>query len=172
MFELVFGFVWLLITAPVTFAFFLSTDQADTNIVAVLLFLSVFWIIGILMLIKGLIKVIRNILTAKNGKYYIGKIIEVYPSGNSVNGRSLYNAEITFYIDSENEIKTLKETVGYSEDKYPIGSYVKVKYYKNDINIIEAIEDESLVPYKLKDIKVDNDEDIIEQNGHKYKRID
>ena len=62
--------------------------------------------------------------------------------------------------------------------KYPTKSYVKVKYYQGDINIIEGLNSIKDVPmatqryFKEYEDFREQAEDIIIVNGKKYKRID
>ena len=58
--------------------------------------------------------------------------------GSYVNDAPEYQADVYLYITSEGRTETITEIIGFDPMKYPIKSYVKVKYYQGDINIEEG----------------------------------
>ena len=148
-FYLIFGILWTAITAFITTVFIVASGviQANLNaaseypsdvnavLIPVLGFMSIFWIIGIIMLTVGIKKEKRDKKTEQYGEECYGKIMNVYPSGTYVNNRAEFKADFKIYITSERMIKTISETIGFNPVDYPINGYVKVKYYENDINV-------------------------------------
>ena len=80
--------------------------------------------------------------------------------------------------------ETIEEIVGFSENKYPVNSYVLCKYYQGDINLEKVISKEevpanvsySLVeasqPIAATDISISDDREYVTIDGVKYKRVD
>ena len=142
------------------------------------LFLALFWGVGIFILIKGLQKVITNHRTSKLGEECFGQINNCYPTGNRMNGMPEYAIEALVYIPSKNKMENIKETIGFNASKYPIYSFVKCKYYNGDINILKKVN-EAQLPLNIKSYfepYMNNSnstvDDIITVNGIRYKRID
>ena len=140
--------------------------------------ISVFIIIGIVLIVKGLKKVIKNIKTNNYGEIVYGYIQNLYPDGNYVNGSTEYKADIYTYIPSTNSTETISEVIGFDSMKYPVNTYIKGKYYEGDINIEERVNSYQELPINaqycfqtIEDQKVDN-ENIIIVNGMKYKKIE
>lgn len=194
MFELIFGSFWTLFTAFMTFMFYgdtggtitvngVATSQAEFN--AMLwpkLFFGLFWLIGLFMIFLGLKKLFTNYQTKIKGVEKDGYVVDVEDSGVRVNGRIYYDAKIVIQED-DYSYGTYKDSVGPDFEKYPIGSYVRVKHYKKDINILESISEynisESLKEYVETNypnnfIDIDNPvvdtADTIEINGVTYVR--
>ena len=139
MFELIFGIIWTIITAFITFAFYGTTGDVTVNgslvsheeFSAMLwpkLFFGIFWLVGFFMLFRGLRKIIRDTSTNIKGEECFGKVCDIYNSGSYVNGRPELKADILVYIDSIQETKIVSEIIGFNMYKYRIGSYVKLKY--------------------------------------------
>ncbi len=168
MFELIFGLLFTIISTIILIVFLAS---GESNII-VLLVCGLFLIIGLIFMIKGLIKIIKDILTSKKGEECYGCVKDIQETGEYVNGAPIYKAEFNVYVESEYRTFELSEKIGMKPEKYPIGSYAKLKYYDNDINIIESIEETS-IPEEIKEkIKVDKMiDEIIEIDGIKYKRM-
>lgn len=176
MFELIFGGFWTLFTAFMTFAFYggfgggtisvngVPVSQAEFN--AMLwpkLFFAIFWIVGLSMLFKGLKKLFANVATSSLGEETIGYVADIIDSGCYVNGNPVWNAKITF-IDNTNKIKTVTESIGMNYDKYPLGTYVTIKYHKDDINILEeAMEHEA--PIRLREYVGERYQDKVIENN-------
>ena len=188
MFELIFGIFWTIITAFVTFVFYGTGSEVTVNGVLVSheefvtmlwpkLFLLLFWVVGLFILAVGLKKIIRNTATHINGEECFGKICNIYNSGTYVNGNPELKADILVYIPSTQETKIISEVVGFNREQYMIGSYVLLKYYNGDINVI-GNADELIIPSdskceleKAQPLAM-NKRDTIIVNGVEYVRKD
>jgi len=166
MFELMFGGIWTAFIALMTFGFYGGfgggtitvngeiVSQAEFN--AMLwpkLFFAVFWIIGLAMLFKGFKKLFANVATSSIGRETVGYVLDVVDSHCYVNGNPVWDAKIIF-LDSNNSVKTVSESVGLDYDKYPIGSFVMIKYHKDDVNIIGKASEYD-APMALKNLIAD-----------------
>ena len=169
MFELMFGIVFLLVSALIIVPIFLSGEGTWI----ILLFL-IFPIVGVCMFVIGLRRVIRNARTAARGTVCYASIEDVFATDKSINDAPIMKAAFNVYLESEHRVVEVEEEIGLNPDKYPIGSYVKVKYYNNDINIIEPITENEVPSYALERIKVKDitTGDIIVVDGVKYKRME
>lgn len=175
-FYLIFGILWTAITAFITITFIVASRiiQADLNaaseypsdvnavLIPVLGFLSIFWIIGIIMVIVGIKKEKRDKKTEQYGEECYGKIMNVYPSGTYVNNRPLFKADFKIYIPSERVVRTISEEVGFNPVDYPINGYVKIKYYDNDINV-ESVISKNFVPTTIFEM-LDSNVQVFEKN--------
>lgn len=176
MFELCFGIFWCLFTLLFTIPIFTSSEGIDLFLI---IFIGIFWAVGISLLVKGLKKVITNHNTEKLGEECYALIKNVYPNGNRVNGTPEFNADFLVYISSKNTVEQVSEKIGYNAFKYQPNTFVKGKYYNGDINIKETIEYNS-IPLNIRpnfDYLIHSNtnqlaEDIITVNGIKYKKID
>ena len=162
MFELMFGGIWTTITAILTFVFYGGFGSGGTITVngevvsqaqfnAMLwpkLFFGIFWIIGLAFLIKGLKKLFANMATNFVGKETYGYVVDIINSNGYVNGNPVYNVKIAI-LQKNRQFEEYIETSGLDYDKYPIGTYVKVKHHKNDINILGDAREYD-VPLELK----------------------
>lgn len=192
MFNLFLGLIWTIIVAIVTFVFYGNSggtitvngeivSQAEFNgMLFPKIFLGIFWIIGIFFIIKGAKKIFIDKKTSVLGEETFARIINMYPSGASVNNIPEIKADFCVYIPSSNNTEIISEILGLNVVKYSIGSYVSVKYYEGDINITSLISEEQ-VPYGIKE-KLNSDiltkeyleknEDVILVDGVKYKKVD
>lgn len=161
MFELFFGMFWTAITAFITWGFYGTTGDVSVNGTLVSheefsamlmpkIFIGIFWVIGIFMLFKGIIKIIKDTSTNMNGEECFGRICDIYPSGARVNGRPEFKADFLVYIPSTQETTVISEKIGFNRYKYSKGYYVRLKYYNGDINIEEIIDDEYRIPSDAK----------------------
>lgn len=203
MFFIIFGSVWLLITGMITYGFYGLGSEVSVNGVLMeaeefaellwpKLFLAVFWIIGIVVLGIGIKKVVANIQTSTRGHETYGIITDVRYNGTSVNGQRMLDAVVAI-LTEEQMTETYSESIGFNGKGYYPGEFVKVKHYKNDINILNRVSN-SDVPYHYAEMLQDccpqdrygiekedlfNDEDFIKDdsdtiviNGKTYKRVD
>ena len=133
MFQLFFGLFWLGFIAIFTIIFMsamIASSAPFPIVIFVVLFLSIFWYVGIIMLKSGIKQYKANKNTDLYGEECFGKITSIYESGTYVN-------ENPVYIPSINDVLTVSEVIGYSKKEYPLGTPVRGKYYNGDINIIE-----------------------------------
>lgn len=201
MFELVFGIIWTAFTAFMTFMFYgiageitvngvLTSHEEFITLLWPKLFFGIFWLVGIFLIVTGLRKLIRDGRTEKQGEICYGMVENVYPSGSYVNGQPLYKADVLVFIPSENREATISENIGFKSYDYPVQSFVKVKYFNNDINIKERLSLEK-VPLDIKERFISNrtqpienyqvtntnitqgpTPDLIVVDGVTYKRVD
>lgn len=140
MFHLIFGLVWLGFIAFFTIMFMsamIASSAPFPILIFVVLFLSMFWYVGIVMVKSGIKQYKANKNTDLYGEECYGKITAVYETGSYVNDNPEYKADIVVYIPSINDVVTVSEVIGYSKKEYPLGTPVRGKYYNGDINIIE-----------------------------------
>ena len=188
MFELIFGTFWTLFMVFSTYAFYgtngdvyvngtpVSHEEFSAMLGPKLLF-GLFWAVGLFMMGKGLIKVIKNILTNQRGEECFGRVDSIYNSGAYVKNRPELKADFLVYIPSTQETKVVSEIIGFNRYNYEIGSYVKLKYYEGDINIegvIEEFELPSDAKYQFDESPLFDslDQNTIVINGVEYVRKD
>ena len=185
MFELIFGIVWLsfcsIIFIPIFIMEFVSKSSQEILLIQLLIFLLVaalFYGIGIWSLIKGIKKAVKDSKTKKYGIETFGKILHIKSTGNYVNGIPELAAEIATYDSEINDFLIITESIGgYNNSQYQLGTYVELKYYEDDINIIRVIDSSNISSFLLK--KLDEKYPINELNpkeliidGVRYIRAD
>lgn len=131
----------------------------------------IFVVIGLYMFIKGLIKIVRNRNTSKKGEECYAMVEGVSETGRLSDGKPIYKASFIVYVDSLFETRRIYETIGVNPSKYPLGCFVKVKYYHGDINILNIVYDESVISDEIKqkiksDVSHVQDEVIVD--GDRY----
>ena len=155
MFEVLFGSAWTLFTAFMTFAWigsegkFLASDALGFRykLMAIggpMFILGIFWIIGLIILCIGLKKIIRNANTNKYGEECFGLVCDIYNSGAYINDVPELKSDVLVYIPSLNETKVMSEIIGIGQPQYVVGSYVRLKYYNDDINFDGIIAEHEL----------------------------
>lgn len=173
MFLLIFGIVWTLFSSLFLIIPILAGEGFDLFIIIPLLFIA----IGIVMIVISSKKIIRDKKTDKYGEIGYGIIQSVYNSGTYINGEPELKADVLVYLESQNRVETISEIIGMGRPKYQINAVVKLKYYNGDINFIEEVTNYDYLSENIR-IFIDNNKtnvdnnDIIEINGAKYKRID
>lgn len=151
--ELIFGIVWLLFVIPMSIAVIISAPS-------MIIFFSIFYVVGIYLVVKGAKRVIADKKTEKNGEICYGRIKDILATGTSVNGRSQLKATVSFFIPSLNKTETLDEVIGFGYGNYHEGAYVKLKFYNNDINILGKVE-KNEVPQNVLNMFDNSDEFIM-----------
>lgn len=191
MFELIFGIVWIIISSSVFIPFLIVEESMpkEVNVFStmnpmLIIMAILFYGIGIFLVVKGAKKLIKDKKTEKNGEECYGIVESTNTTGAYVNGRPEYEALVQIYISSQNKTERITEKIGFDYNKYPIGSYVKVKYYNGDINIKEKVDSnyigEPARSYLKPVSTIENSEiavktvsaDEVEINGVKYKKVD
>lgn len=160
MFELIFGLVWTAFSGLMALMFYCGDSGVTVNGTWVpqeqfnemlwpKLFIGLFVLIGVVITIKGLAKILSNVLTTTQGEEVYGIIVDIYPNGTYINGRPVFDAEIAI-VEDNGMIGMYKETVGMSCNKYFIGDFLRLKHYKKDVNILEKV-DSILLPSQTRD---------------------
>ena len=166
-FLIVFGAIWTAFTAFITlimiFASGIMQSVIDSTnapiskavtILPALGFMSIFWIIGIIILGLGIKKYKQDKATENFGQECYAKIVNVYPSGTRINNRMEFKADFLVYVPMRGNVIKVAEIIGFNPVDYPVNSYAKVKYYNNDINFIENLSIDR-VPVNIRD-SIDN----------------
>lgn len=147
MFELILGLLLIVFCFATAFIF--------RSIIAYIVGLITV-VIGLYMFIKGFIKIIKNRNTAKKGEECFAMVEGVSETGRLSDGKPIYKASFIVYVDSLVDTRRVYETIGVNPSKYPLGCFVKVKYYEGDINILHIVYDESVISDEIKQ-KIKND---------------
>lgn len=150
--ELTCGSIWLTVTAIATYILY-GTDtnvrvlgqyvehQEFTEMLWPKIIMGIFWVAGILLIVHGLRKIIRDNLTESKGEECYGKICGIFPTGAKQKNIPIYGVYVAVYIPSQSKTDIISEEIGVDNYQYPINSFVKVKYYKGDINIEESVDE-------------------------------
>ncbi len=196
MFNLLFGIVWTLFSTLFLVIIFASSFSntsyngepgfnMDMSLIIPLLMMIVFITIGIVLIVKGAKKVIKDSKTKKYGIPCYGIIQNLQRTGAYVNEQPEYKAILDVINPNTNMVEKIEEIVGFNYNKFPIGSFVICKYYEGDINFEHKIEP-SDVPSSYKEIlkpvtyksEIDYNDIVFSENreyvtidGVKYKRI-
>ena len=166
MFEILFGVIWTLFTAFITFVSYSGTSgniyvndelvsQAEFNeMLGPKIFLGIFWAIGLFMIYWGLKRMIRDSQTKEFGEICYGKIIDVYQSPTvDEDDIPRLGVKLFLYIPSLNETKIISQAIGYAgmSTPYKVGRYAEVKYYNGDINLDKVLEVED-IPFEVQSV--------------------
>ena len=166
--ELIIGIIWIIISL-----YCLVTEIIEKGEISTIIVSGIFLCIGIYLTITDLIKIKKDKKTEKKGEECYGIIKNIKKTSDKAD---TYKIEIITYIESTRQKETMEEDIGTSTQKYDIGNYVKLKYYKGDINIIKKVEFKEMTPIAQTNLKdeeqnLEKIDDIIEINGIKYKRM-
>lgn len=117
-----------------------------------LIFIALY--IGSLMfLISGLKSVSKIIIANIIGFKTYAYVFDVLPANSSLNGEDLYNVHI-LVANKHGQVQECVYPVWLNYQKYPVGSYVKVKYFGTYAKVLRKI-DEYEIPYDIK-LKINN----------------
>lgn len=144
MYEFMFGLLIIALSSLGLFAFL----KARSSIIF-LCICGVFIAIGVFLFILGLIKMIIDYITSKKGELCFACVNDIVSTGKVINDKEIFRAKFIVYIGSKHKVISISEEIGADLSNYPIGSFVKVKYHNNDVNIIDNVS-ESIVPKKIK----------------------
>ena len=147
--KFIFGLIWSVFVILFA-AIWISFGEFKTSI---LLFFLIFIAVGLWIMYLGIKELLKNKKTNKYGEICYGIItsIDADTSSVQVNGNCQYKATVNFYYPQLNGTMTFCESYGYKREKYSVGECVKVKYYNDDINIIEGNIDINTLPYNIQD---------------------
>lgn len=141
--ELIGVFLWLALTGFFTFIAIQSGDIHNLGFAII----ALFFLLGIVMLIKAIRRIIVNICTASRGTLTYGKVTRIRNTCTKESDCAIFMAEIVLEEES-GLIGRYMENIGISL-KYEVGDFVKVKYYKDDINIISGVYERE-VPERIR----------------------
>jgi len=203
MFYLIFGIIWTAFTSIFVVLMFGSmfTEGStygdptgmrfsfNPEMIIPGILISVFLIIGIVLIVKGAKQVIKDIKTKKYGIPCYGIVQNLQLTGSYINEQPEYKAILDIINPNTNQLEKVEEIVGLNPNKYPIGSYVQCKYYEGDINferIVNPNEVSSSFREILKpnnynnglntgsgftDLEFSEDREYVTIDGVKYKRV-
>lgn len=78
-------------------------------------------------------------------------------------------------MENERTIKKFEEVLGFDSSKYSIGTFLRLKQFENDINIVEVVTRDLIPSYILEELDVHIDKlmpKTTEIGGVKYIRAD
>ena len=182
MFSFVFGLVWTAIVTPI-FVLSINITGGIGIPPSLIVFFILFEGIGLFMIIKGLIKIIKDWKTKKHGIQCYGIVNDIQNTGSYINGRPEYMATLDFLNPETNRVETIEEIIGFDYNKYPLSSYVLCKYYEGDINLENPISENEIPenikinlipknqPFNYSSIEFSEDREYVTIDGVQYKRI-
>lgn len=183
MFNFVFGLVWTVFTTFMLIIFLTAPGETNgSNLMFYILFIS-FEFVGLILIISGLKKIIKDSNTKKYGVRCYGIVNDIKPTGSYVNNKPEYKAILQIVNPETHHPEKIDEIIGLDYEKFPINSYVLCKYYQGDINIEKIISENEvpndLVAYltptqqdipKYFDLEMSSDREYVTIDGVKYKR--
>ena len=180
MFKLRFGIIWTFITTA-CFALVLfvpgEARGGDDMSVGMFLFFLLFEVIGIKMIRSGAKIVIADKNTEKYGNIVFGRILDISETGSYSNEKAELKATILAYIPEEGGTRTFSEMIGYSTNGYHQGSFLLLKHFEDDVNIIQELQESSVPANALEKLKEQtnyfdsDDTNKSEINDYNWKRI-
>ncbi|MBR1939521.1 hypothetical protein IJ847_02200 [Candidatus Saccharibacteria bacterium] len=143
MFIFIFGLIWTVFMTAISVPFLVSASEQEDitmNIVPLVTF-AVFDLVGLVLMIFGLKKIIKDRKTEKYGLQCYGIVRRIEPTGASVNDNPEFKAVIDIVNPETMQVETVEEVIGFDHNKYPTNSYLLCKYYQGDINIKSIVSD-------------------------------
>lgn len=148
MFKLKFGLLWTLFVTPIFIMCLVIPGEQRGGVdmsPGLFIFFIIFEAIGLFLLVSGIKQVIKDKKTNKFGDITYGQIISIYGTGSSSNGKEELQAEILTYVSNQNTLKRFNEIIGFPPIIYNVGDFVQLKFYEDDINIIQTVS-ENMIP--------------------------
>ena len=145
MFNLFFGLIWTGFVALFTIGVLASGDFFA------MLFMIPFWLVGIWVLKIGMEEYRRNKDTEDFGEECFGIITDIYESGAYVNDIPELKADMKVFVPSLGQVISTSEKIGLAHKvrEYKLGTYVLLKFYNGDVNIVYSV-DEAILPVSSK----------------------
>ena len=169
MFFIIFGGIFLAVSI-FSLIMFLSFNVLEIWSIA---FLGLFFLIGIISFLYGLFRAIRNARISIKGEDCYASVENYYETNVYINGYPVMQFEFNVYVESTHMVEKVTEKISGDPDRYPIGSYVRVKYYNHKIKVIGPVNDMDVPSYARDRIKVkETNMEVIEVDGKKYRRIE
>ncbi len=147
MLQFKFGLAWTCLTTAVLIWMVFIPQETRTGgpmSIPLALFLVALEGVGVYFIVKGLETVIKDRKTDKFGDQTIGRILDISPTGSDVNGRPELKATIVAYLPEYSIAKVFYEIIGTAPAKIDVGSYVTLKYFDDDVNIIKKLAEENV----------------------------
>ena len=148
MFKLKFGLLWTLFVTPIFIMCLVIPGEQRGGVdmsPGLFIFFSIFEAIGLFLLVSGIKQVIKDKKTNKFGDITYGQIISIYGTGSRSNDKEELQAEILTYVSNQNTLKRFNEIIGFPPIIYNVGDFVQLKFYEDDINIIQTVS-ENMIP--------------------------
>lgn len=128
-FELSFALLWLGMCT------FFSVVMVAGEAMSMMVFLIPFWLAGFVVLAKGIKRAKADAATKKHGQQSYGLVVDFSDSGAAVNNHPVWNAHVLVSLGNGCS-RVFVEEAG-THPKYDVGDFLLVKYYQNDINILD-----------------------------------
>lgn len=153
-----FGCFWTYITAYITYMMYSGTatsisvngtivSQSEFNeMLLPKLFMGVFWIVGLITIIQGIRELIKYYIFNNNAIESYGLILENEELNNpNIDDEEnedciIYNVKMLIMKGNNYEVYTKKDVF----TTYPVGSLIELKYYKDNIEILNNINKEDV----------------------------
>ncbi len=157
--------VVILVLSLITFIVCNLLELGDLGILLTFLIL----VVGLAVLLCGLISGGKDFLTLLFGKKTYAFVTDVRKTNSLVYNQYIYESDFNVYDESgKPEVITTK--IGTNKNKFPLGTYVELKYYKGNIYRIKSISS-NFVPNNIKNMIKKEIDDTVVILGMKYKRI-
>ena len=99
------------------------------------LIIIIFVIVGAYILFTGIMQVVKNHRTKRMGIETYGIIMALQPSNVRINGRNVWNVVVQIVQDGCRLVQYTEE-LGTFVGNYQPGTFVRVCYYRDDVNLI------------------------------------
>lgn len=158
LFLTIFGCFWTYLTAYITYMMYSGkatsisvngtiVSQSEFNeMLLPKLFMGVFWIVGLITIIQGIRELIKFYIFNKNAIESYGLILENEELKNpNIDDEEnedciIYNVKMLIMKGNNYEVYTKKDVF----TTYPVGSLIELKYYKDNIEILNNINKEDV----------------------------
>lgn len=165
---LVIGAIFLCLAVILLFIGMIFQEISST-----LIFISiVFFAFGIYFLLRYIKSKKIDKEVDEKGEICYGFIKGIKNTGIYKNSAPELNAIVCVYVNSTKTVESSEDSIGFAPGLYPNYSYVKVKYYNGNINILEKVEFNNL-PIEVQNIFTDvtkymNIEELNAYNSKNY----
>ena len=167
MFNFKFGLAWTAFMVVFTLGVCSSGEGIGLGLI---LFLGLFWAIGIGVMVSGIKMIYKDRQTEINGDFCYGRMINLSPTGCYVNDVPELKADFLVLLP-EGNIRLMTEIVGMAHKiSYVIGDYFELKIYNDDINIVGQIQKEHMPAQVLEALELESlrygvQEDTLQSNA-------
>ena len=120
-------------------SFICDFQYIDNINLIIILFILIF---GLILVYVGIRKIWKNIVTERKGKERYGIVVECCKFNKYHRNKSNHYCLKVLVIDDEDKVRIFDERCTWGPD---VGTFLKVKHYKDDINIIDFVRS-SLIP--------------------------